>query len=151
MPKKKVANSLSSEEVALLGIQFDKNKNSIKELESANKKIREPLEAYLQENGTVPNEESGHRVCIISHADVDVTLKYTHRVSQILQPDAMDVLRANKLDEAIETVEVIREDVIERLYEEGKISDEVLRSLYVPKASDAFSVSVKGKFNEKGI
>ena len=151
MPKRKGANSLSSEEVALLGIQFDKNKSAIKELESNNKKIREPLEAYLQENGTVPDEESGHRVCIISHADVDVTLKYTHRVSQVLQPDAMDTLRKHKLDEAIETVEVIREDVIERLYEEGKISDELLRSLYVPKESDAFSVSVKGKFNEAGI
>lgn len=151
MPKRKGANSLSSEEVALLGIQFDKNKSAIKELESNNKKIREPLEAYLQENGTVPDEESGHRVCIISHADVDVTLKYTHRVSQVLQPDAMDTLRKHKLDEAIETVEVIREDVIERLYEEGKISDELLRSLYAPKESDAFSVSVKGKFNEAGI
>lgn len=151
MPKKRTPNKLSSEEVALLGIQFNKNKDAIKGLESENKKLREPLEVYLQENGSVPNEEAGHRVCVISHADVDVILKYTHRVTQVLQPDAMDILRGEGLDEAIETVEVIREDVIERLYQEGKISDEVLRSLYAPKASDAFSVSVKGKFDETGI
>lgn len=151
MPKKKIQNIPSSENAALLGIQFVKNKEAIKDLDTTNKKLREPLEAYLKENGNVPDEEAGHRVCVIPHADVNVILKYTHRVSQVLQPDAMDVLHENGLDEAVETVEVIREDVIERLYREGKISDEVLHRLYVPKESDAFSVSVKNKFNEEGI
>ena len=149
MPRAKQSNVVVPP--ALLAIKFDNNKKAIKTLEDENKKLRIPLEAYLLENGTIPNEESGHRVAILNHADVQVTLKHTHKVTHVLQPDAVEILKKNKLKEAIETVEVVREDVIERLYEEGKISDKVMSSLYAAKESDAFSVSVKGKFDESGI
>ena len=143
MPAKKIEQNAPIE---LIALNFDQNKKTIKRLEDENKKLRVPLETYLAEHGSVPNEESGHRVCVLTHADAEITLKYTHKVSAVLQPDAIDILKKKGLSEAVETIEVVREDVIERLYTEGKISDAVMRRLYVNKESDAFSVSVKNKF-----
>lgn len=151
MPSKKQSNSLTAETAALTAIQFAKNKDSIKSLETANKKLREPLEEYLTENGSVPNEEAGHKVCVLTHADQEVVLKYTHRVSAVLQPDAIDILKREGITEPVETIEVVREDVIQRLYYEGRISDELLKELYAQKSSDAFSVTLKKKFNGEGI
>ena len=59
----------------------------------------------------------------------------------------MDVLRENGLDECIEEVPTIREDVLERLYEEGKVSDEVLQKIYAEKSSWAFSVDLKPHYD----
>ena len=151
MPSKKQVKSLNAETAALTAIQFAKNKDAIKSLETANKKLREPLEEYLTENGSVPNEEAGHKVCVLTHADQEVVLKYTHRVSAVLQPDAIDILKREGITEPVETIEVVREDVIQRLYDEGRISDELLKELYAQKSSDAFSVTLKDKFHAEGI
>ena len=152
MPRKKQeTGSLTAETAALNAIQFSKNKDTIKTLETANKKLREPLEAYLTENGSIPNEESGHKVCVLNHADKEIVLKYTHRVSAVLQPDAIDILRRKGITEPIETIEVVREDVISRLYDEGKISDKLLKELYAQKPSDAFSVTIKDKFHAESV
>ena len=151
MPSKKQSKSLTAETAALTAIQFAKNKDAIKSLEATNKKLREPLEDYLTENGSVPNEEAGHRVCVLYHADQEVVLKYTHRVSAVLQPDAIDILKREGITEPVETIEVVREDVIQRLYDEGRISDELLKELYAQKSSDAFSVTLKDKFHAEGI
>lgn len=145
MPTKKIAQV----PVELIAVKFDSNKKAIKQLEDENKELRKPLEDYLTQNGVVPNEETGHRICVLEHADAEITLKYTHKVSAILQPNAVEFLKVNGFDEAVETIEVVREDVIERLHLEGKLSDKQLKELYATKESDAFSVSVKNKF--KGL
>ena len=146
MPKSKPPQT----PIELLAIKFDRNKKTIKSLEEENKALRVPLEEHLSNRGEVL-EGSGHRVCLLEHAGAQITLKYTHKVTAVLQPDAIDILKKHGHKEAIELVETVREDVIERLYQEGKITDAEMKELYVSKASDAFSVTVKDKFKETEV
>ena len=68
------------------------------------------------------------------------------RVSKVLLPEAIDILREKGLeDECVEMVPTIREDVLERLYQEGDLTDEDLSKIYQPKSSYAFSVELKSK------
>ena len=143
MPKKvtKSVGEQTPEQIALLGIQYDNLKSQIKAMDNECKNLRKPLESYLDANGKTL--ESGSRLVVVNHADVDVHLKQTLRVGKVLLPEAEDVLRKNHLEECLETTTIVREDVIERLYSEGKISDKVLAQLYAEKPSFAFSVDVK--------
>ena len=139
--KKKNAASITSEEAAVKGLAFVAKKEQIKALESECKKDKPDLENFVQENGKVT--ESGTQIAILTHAGMDVTLKRVYRETQTLVPDAEEILRKNGLDECIETTTVVREDVIERLYDEGRIPDELLRSLFASKSNYAFSVEAK--------
>lgn len=144
--KRKSFTELSNEDIALRGIEYVNKKAAIKELESQCKECRKPLEAYIDSNGRVL--ESGSKLAVIPHADVDVHLKKTLRVGKVLLPEAIDVLRDNGLDECIEEVPIIREDILEQLYLSGKVSDEILRSVYQEKSTYAFSVELKEKFSD---
>lgn len=148
MPKKvtKTLDTLSNEQLALQGIDFANKKAAIKELDAQCKEIRKPLEQAVMSSGK--ETSGGSKLLILPYADKDVHLKETLRVGKVLLPEAMDVLKANGLEECIENVPTIREDVLERLYEEGKVSDEVLTQVYAEKTSYAFSVDVKPHFNE---
>ena len=145
-PKKKSFEELSNEEIALRGIEYANKKDAIKELEAQCKECRKPLEAYIDSEGRVL--ESGSKLAVIPHADVDVHLKKTLRVGKQLLPEAIDVLRENGLDECIEEIPTVREDVIERLYSEGKISDELLKTIYQDKSTYAFSVEIKKQMTD---
>lgn len=145
-PKKKSFEELSNEEIALRGIEYANKKDAIKELEAQCKECRKPLEAYIDSEGRVL--ESGSKLAVIPHADVDVHLKKTLRVGKQLLPEAIDVLRENGLDECIEEIPTVREDVIERLYSEGKISDELLKTIYQSKSTYAFSVEIKNRMTD---
>lgn len=145
-PKKKSFEELSNEELALRGIEYANKKDAIKELEAQCKECRKPLEAYVDSEGRVL--ESGSKLAVLTHADVDVHLKKTLRVGKQLLPEAIDILRAYKLDECIEEIPIVREDVIERLYSEGKIPDEVLRKVYQDKSTYAFSVEIKNRMSD---
>lgn len=148
MPAKK-RNSfeeLSNEEIALRGIEYANKKAAIKELETQCKECRKPLESYIDSSGRIL--ESGSKLAVISHADVDVHLKKTLRVGKQLLPEAIDVLRENGFDECIEEIPIVREDVVERLYEEGALSDELLQKIYQSKASYAFSVELKDRMKD---
>lgn len=103
--------------------------------------MRKPLESYLEEEGHVL--ESGSKLAILPYVDVEVHLKKTLRTGKVLLPEAMEVLEKNGLSECIENVPTIREDVIEALYYEGKITDELLMKIYKSKPTFAFSVEVK--------
>lgn len=142
--RKKSFAELSNEDIALKGIEYANKKEAIKELESQCKECRKPLEAYIDSNGKTL--ESGSRLAVIPHADVDVYLKKTLRVSKVLLPEAIDVLRENGLEECIEEVPTIREDVLESLYLNGKVSDEILKKVFQQKSSYAFSVELKNRF-----
>lgn len=149
MPKirrKKSFEELSNEEIALRGIEYVNKKDAIKELELQCKECRKPLEAYIDAEGRTL--ETGSRLAVIPHADVDVYLKKTLRVGKQLLPEAIDILRAYKLDECIEEIPTVREDVIERLYIEGKISDDILKEIYQDKSSYAFSVELKSRMSD---
>lgn len=146
MPKKKSYEDLSNEELALKGIDYANKKTAIKELEGQCKECRKPLEAAIAASGRVT--ESGSRLLVLPHADVEVHLKQTLRVGKVLLPEAIDVLKENGLEECIEEVPTIREDVIENLYNAGKISDEVLARIYKSKETYAFSVELKDKMGD---
>lgn len=137
---------LANEKIALLGIEYANKKDAIKELEAQCKECRKPLEAYVNSEGRVL--ESGSVLAVLTHADVDVHLKRTLRVGRQLLPEAIDVLRENGLDECIEEIPTVREDVIERLYSEGKISDDLLKSIYQDKSTYAFSVEIKNRMSD---
>lgn len=141
--KVKSYSELSNEDIALKGIEYYNKKDAIKELEKQCKECRVPLETYIETSGKkLPN---GSLLAVISHADVDVYLKKTLRSSTVLTPEAIDILRENDFDECIEMVPMVREDIVERLHSEGKISDELLSSLFVEKSNFAFSVDLKSK------
>ena len=145
-PKKKSFEELSNEEIALRGIEYANKKDVIKELEAQCKEYRKPLEAYIDSEGRVL--ESGSKLAVLTHADVEVHLKKTLRVGKQLLPEAIDVLRENGLDECIEEIPIVREDVIERLYSEGKISDGLLKTIYQDKSTYAFSVGIKNRMGD---
>lgn len=144
--KKKSFEELSNEEIALRGIEYANKKDVIKELEAQCKEYRKPLEAYIDSEGRVL--ESGSKLAVLTHADVEVHLKKTLRVGKQLLPEAIDVLRENGLDECIEEIPIVREDVIERLYSEGKISDGLLKTIYQDKSTYAFSVGIKNRMGD---
>lgn len=144
---KKALEKLSNEQLALQGIDFVNKKQAIKELDAQCKEIRKPLEKVVMESGHTL--DSGSKVLVLPYADKDVHIKETLRVGKVLLPEAMDVLRKNGLDECIENVPTIREDVLERLYEEGKVSDEVLQQTYAEKSSWAFSVDLKPHYDDE--
>lgn len=146
MPKpKKVATPISNEELALRGMEFYNKKLAIKELETQCKEIRTPLEDAVKTSGA--ETDKGSKILVLPFADKEVHLKETLRVGKTLLPEAIDVLKENGLEECIENVPTIREDVLERLYDAGKVSDEVLAKIYATKTSFAFSVDVKDRFD----
>lgn len=139
MPKK--AKNYNNEDLALMGITYSQNKNKIKEIESANKKLREPLESAVTESGQIL--DSGSQVLSLVHADKEVVIKRTLRAGKVLLPEAVDVLMEAGFKECVETLTVVREDVVESLYEAGKIDEDVIKKIYQPKDVYAFSVDVK--------
>lgn len=145
-PRKRLYEDLSNEEIALRGIEYANKKEAIKELEAQCKECRKPLESYIDSNGKIL--ESGSKLAVLTHADVDVYLKKILRVGKQLLPEAIDVLRENGFDECIEEIPTIREDVIERLYFEGKISDDLLKLIYQDKSTYAFSVEIKNRMGD---
>lgn len=142
---KKALEELSNEQLALQGIDFVNKKQAMKELDNQCKEIRKPLEGAVMKSGRTL--DSGSKVLVVPYADKDVYIKETLRVGKVLLPEAMDVLRENGLEECVEEVPTIREDVLERLYEEGKVSDEVLQKIYAEKSSWAFSVDLKPHYD----
>lgn len=148
MPAKKEKVSQSVEEVALSGFDYVNKKEQIKLIEKEIAKIRPSLESYLSVEGKTL--EGGSILAVIPYADKEVHLRNTLRESNVLLPEAIDVLKKSGLKECIEKVEVVRDDIIARKYDAGEISDDVMKQLYKVKGSYAFSVTVKNRFDEAG-
>lgn len=144
--KKKSFDELSNEELALKGIEYVNKKEAIKELDSQCKECRVPLEDAIETSGKVL--ATGSKLLVLPHADVDVHLRKTIRIGKVLHADAFEILHSEGLDECIEEVPTIREDVLERLYHEGKVSEDLLKKLYTEKATYAFSVELKERFGD---
>lgn len=144
--KRPSPTELSNEQVGLLGIEYANKKEAIKTLESQCKECRKPLESFIETSGRTL--ESGSKLVVISVSDVDVHLKKTLRVGKVLLPEALDVIVENGLTECVEDVPTIREDVLEQMYLEGKVTDEVLKKIYAEKSTYAFSVEIKERFKD---
>lgn len=146
---KKALSDLSNEQLALNGIDFFNKKAAIKELDAQCKEIRVPLEQAVMNTGKTT--ESGSKILVLPYADKEVHIKETLRVGKVLLPEAIDVLKKHGFKECVENVPTVREDVIERLYEQGTLPLDVLKQVYAEKPSFAFSVEVKNKFNEESV
>lgn len=144
--KKAAPMELTNEQVGLLGIEYANKKEAIKELESQCKECRKPLEAFIETSGRTL--ESGSKLAVISVSDVDVHLKKTLRVGKVLLPEALEVIHENGLGECVENVPTIREDVLEQMYLDGKVTDEILKKIYAEKSTYAFSVELKERFKD---
>lgn len=144
MPKKKVVNEeLTSEQVAIIGINYLAKKDEEKKVKAQIAGLRTPLEQWMDKKEQ--EISGGSKMCEVSHAGNVISLKRTLRTTQELVPEAETILRANGLEDCIENVPIIREDRIESMYNAGKITDAQLKELYIGKASYAFSVSCKKK------
>ena len=138
--------SCNEEALALQALEFDNKKKQIAGLEKEVKAIRVPLESAVDTLGSVT--PTGSKVFALPYADKEIQLHKTLRLTSVLVTEAEDILRKNHLTECLETVTMVREDVIERLYQTGKIPVDLLNKLYVQKESYAFSVKVKKRFHE---
>ena len=149
MPKKVKTTDMpmTNENLALNGIEYFNKKAAIKELDDQCKKLRKPLEEAVASLGRV--SESGSRLFVVSHADVDVHIKQTLRMGKVLLPEAFDVLRENGLEECIENIPTIREDVLENLIATGKCPADVVKKVYKEKPSYAFSVDLKDRMKDE--
>ena len=150
MPSKKtkeISQEVTPEVVALKGIAYVSAKADVKELDSKMKEYRKILEPYAEKNNTV--QPSGSTLTVVQHADLDVMLKRTLRTSNILIPEALEMLKKNGFEKCVETVEVVREDVIELLFKSGEMTEEFVRSIYTSVPSFSFSVELKKHYNEE--
>lgn len=145
MPKIKPAQ-IGKEELPLYAVKYDANKKAIKDIEAENKKIRVPLEEYAKSNGV--KQESGSIVAELTHADKTILLKETLRTSQVLTAEALDIIKKEKLTECIETVEIIREDILEQMILNEQVPVETVKKIYALKESYAFSVDVTDRFKK---
>lgn len=53
------------------------------------------------------------------------------------------------LKDCIESVEVVRDDILSEMILRGELPDEVVQRLYEEKVSNAFSVDVKQRFADE--
>lgn len=141
MPKIKRNQPVSEEDLALMGMDYVSKKATIKSIETHLKEIRVPLEEHVDKSGR--ETAAGSKISVLSYADKEIHIKKTLRVGKVLLPEALNLLRENHLEECIEDVPTVREDIVERLYDEGKISADLLKKIYVEKPTYAFSVEVK--------
>ena len=149
MAKLKKKNEIApTDELALYGIEYVNKKEAIKELEAQCKNYRIPLEDFVDANGKTL--DNGSKLSVLPYADVDVYLRKTLRVTTKLSQDAADILIDNGFSECVDNISVlmVREEEVERLYKEGKISSELLERIYPSKKSYAFSVDVKSRMSD---
>ena len=145
MPKISQKNpQVSQEELPLYALKYDANKKVIKDIEAENKKTRIPLEEYAKKFGLV--QESGSIVAELTHADKTILLKETIRASKVLTAQAADILKAGKFTDCFETIEIIREDILEQMILNEQIPIEDVQRIYELKTSYAFSVDIEDRF-----
>lgn len=145
MPKRKLVENkeVTPEVAALIGINYVDKKNIEKQLKGEIKELRVPLESFMD---THQKElAGGSKICVLTHAGTEINLKRTLKTSKELVPEADTILKAEGLNDCLETVTLVREDRIDAMYNAGKITDEQLRRLYKPVSSYAFSVTLSKK------
>ena len=147
MPKRKLASGYDLNDIPLIGIQYAQKKETIKELSTQCEQLRVPLEKYLTEHGKA--DAKGSKICVVSHADVDVVMMHTLRVSSSLVENAEEVLKAHGLESCIKTVTYVDQEEIQKLHSLGELSNDVLAELYTVKESTAFSVTLKNTMKDE--
>lgn len=148
MPVKKQQVTMEQDDIAAKGMDYYLHKQEIKKHETEIKRLRTSLEEYLKNNNQVL--PSGTQVAQLPFADKNVILKNTYRLGASLVAEAIDIAKTIAgLEDCVETVEILREDILESKVIDGTIDEEVLKRFYETKESYAFSVDVKKKTDEK--
>lgn len=147
MPKMPEKVLINTEELYKKAISFVNANEEIKRL----KKVADPLKEELKESadyGVVDGK--GNKVLEIE-GSVDgskgrVILTNTLRVSATLKPNALEAVKAKcskKVQEQlIETIEVVRDDVLQRMIETGEIDNDLAKELYTTSDSYAFTAKI---------
>jgi hypothetical protein len=141
MAKKQEAAKLSDDEVVITALAWGTLDAKIKELSKEADAKKASLKAYIEENGVEGSD--GHVRMEKRHAGNVVTLTNESRVTNSLRSDAIDTVRKTRFGpQIIETYESINLDKLEKLHQNGKLSDEYIAKLFDSKTSFAFKMKV---------
>lgn len=141
MPKRKEEQP-DKKGIALKGLEYDALKKSEKEIKTKIADCRVPLEEAVKTFGL--KLPTGSIKMDIPYAGVTVSLNQTLRVSSVLLPEAIEIMQKDPLlKQCVEDVPTIRLDRLEALVEKSKVPDDVLKKLFAPVESYAFSVKIK--------
>lgn len=131
----------------MAALSYYQLKQDAKKYEENASNLKPSLEKYLEDNGVDMKEST--KACQLFVADKEIVMRRVTRSALKFLPEATDVLKANGLTECIEKVEVVREDVLERMAENGQVSPEIMKKVYAVKQSHAFYVDVNPRVHEE--
>lgn len=146
MVKKKITSttedSASSTPIGVKALSYLNLKKQIKDATAQMNTIRTDIEEFLENNG-VEDPNSGHIRCVVEHAGSKVELCHQASVRSSLKEGALEVLK--KLPKAqrevyVNTVEIVREDLLLVAIKSGDIDKKILPSLYEDNTSYSFIV-----------
>lgn len=115
-----------------------------KSLEKQEDTLKAILKEHIQKFGKM--NDSGSYRYELEHGNEVIEATNTKRVSVGLVGDAVDILKKAKMTDFIETIEVVREDLLKPAIASKQVPDKLAAKLYQEKLPVfAFSVSVKTK------
>lgn len=153
MPK---LNPKTKEEMVLQAAAYLKLQEKINALKASAEQIKETLKEYVHQYGD--QTDAGHKIVDLPARGKIIRLKNTLRVSSTLAEGAIDTLKEaiaeGKLaveghEHVVESVEIIREDVLELLIENEEISPELAASLYHTKENYAFGATLMDDYENE--
>ncbi len=107
----------------------------LKSREKAFKKDMDKLNVAIKSTllSEFPTAKSDGCVFTADHLDKEVQIALQARKSVSLVPEAIEVLKKNKLNQYVEKTEIVRTDLLEADITSGKISQKLIDKLYVEK------------------
>ena len=153
MEKLKKEEGADLTDIGVKAASYVGKKKQEKLIQGEIKDLKGALEKYLGNN--YKEDTKGHHIATVSHLGMTIDLIHQKRVSSVCVPNAIAILKKNVPKEVfnrcVETVEILREDVIEVLHSTGVIDSTLLAKLYEPKESYSFLVKEKTKLSDEDI
>ncbi len=132
-------------DIGVKAVAYVAAKGQEKEVKKTIETLRVDLEQYLKDKGV--KNDKGHSLVVVSHAGINVELKHESRTGVSQNGDALITLKrllkkkGISAAKVIETVEVIRQDVLEVMVNDGQITDSELATMFTKTSSVAFKVT----------
>lgn len=145
MPKLSKQQAADDEAIKLgaVAIAYLSKKKDIDSLTKEIKELRTVLEEALEAKGK-KDPNTGHVILNVEFGGQEVEVKHERRVSASLSPEAENLLRANLdkkvLKDLIETVPVIREDILKVYIMNETVPNDLALRLYTETENYAFKV-----------
>lgn len=150
-PRKDVVTKSNKKSIGEKAIEYNEVKQEIKTLTARAEKLKKELRTVIDNKGT--STPQGHRICTVKSSQGDLQLTATCRTKTYLKANAIEII-TERLPELrktlIERVEVVREDRLTTLIENGTIPVRVARQIIGTEDNYAFSVK-DDSFNEEGV